>query len=291
MKINIKWVLSILCFVLVLKSGNAQTLNSIEWDRVTGYCESSGRQIKCSAKGWNSGSVSKDVLPLSEDGEIEIVVQEVSSYKMVGLGRNSTTNHYRDIEYALYQAQRRLYIYESGTKRLVGPGLVIGDLIEIHKINNRIHYFHNEKLIYVSGRNVTIDLFVSGSSHTVGSILPDVKASFANERIQPTVSINMVTTKKNTRVIEIGDQLGFYYQERYHQSEGSQLSFSIYNISDGKRKLVPKRDFPVERGLNTYQCGLTELISQGDLKVNDHYRIEIYGNKGEYRYFDFVYKN
>lgn len=179
MRSNVKWIFSILCLLFCMSDVLAQRLIPVEWERITGYCESGGQQTKCSVQGWNAGSVSKDALKASEDGEIEIVVKEIASYKMMGLGINSTTNHFRDIDYALYQTKNRLYIYESGVNRLRGPYLAVGDVIEIRKINNTIQYYHNNKLVYTSGRIASMDLYVSGSSYSVGSILQDVISSFA----------------------------------------------------------------------------------------------------------------
>lgn len=155
-------------------------LKPVVYDYIDGFC---GGETKCASSTWgNAGFVSKNVLKQSDDGEIKWVVRELNANKMLGLGSYTTSKHYGDFEYAVYQATgSRFRIYESGRLKVTGSNVSLGDVVKIKKIANRISYYLNDRLIYTSPVLVTKDLHILGSIYSTNALIQNVEASFTED--------------------------------------------------------------------------------------------------------------
>lgn len=268
---------------------SAVILKDATWSTEIGFCPSGSERVKCVSNSWNNaGYVSSNMLKNGEDGEVEAIVKDLHIYQIFGLSPKSSFSNNTEIVYGIKFQKDRLIVVEHGGPKAYGVSMKVGDKLSIKKEGGIIKYLHNDVLVHTSEIPVTTNLFIATTAYSTGTKQMDVRASFDPAPV--VISPNMVTAKKNSRIVEIGNELSFYYKERYNLSSGSELSFKVYNMTQGKRELTALRTFSVEMGVNEYRCGTSELIASGDLVENNHYRIEIYGNKGEYRYLDFIYK-
>lgn len=170
-------------------------LNLIDIDFIRGYCDNAGVLEKCEANGWgNAGFVSKNILKLSEDGKMSFIVAQTDKRQMIGLG-SSIPDDYSELNYALYiYTDQRLRVYENGTRKVLGSSLSVGDKLSIEKIGDCIKYYHNNALIYTSSILVNQDFNLVGSTHDIGTVMPEIYASFKEDhQLYTTATVSKIT--------------------------------------------------------------------------------------------------
>lgn len=265
-------------------------LPNAEWASITGYCENSGVWTRCISQGWGkAGFISKNKLEDGQEGELYYNITELGVNKMVGLSDKNQTNHYSELKFGLYQAGGNFHVFESGSSKAYVRNIKVGDKLGIKVESGKVKYYYNNTLVYMSSSAITSDLFITGVSYQNGVLLDDIKTNLILPD-EPVV-YNTATAYKNLRVIEIKNTIEFAYLERYSKNSGEKLDYKILDLTLNSKELVQIKDFDVQRGMNYYQCDLSQLIQSSELVSNHRYRIEIFEDSKKPRYFDFVYKN
>lgn len=245
-------------------------LYPVKYDYIDGFCDNNGVLKKCAPSGWwNAGFVSKNVLKQSEDGRIRWTIQEIDKSKMLGLGGYTTSKRYQDMDYAIFHAQYKTYIFESGNLKATGPVITVGDEIEIQKKSNQIKYYINDRLIYTSSTTVTDNLHILSDVSTNDARIQNVEASFTEDyQLYTTASVSKVTDQ-----IKWNDLKHYEYSSTYNSMvsthrTSSALSENYYQADLGHSAVsiepdlstffTPKhinRDFSVIVGVKQFEPG------------------------------------
>lgn len=258
-------------------------LYPVVMDYIDGYC---GGVTKCAPKGWgNAGFVSKNVLKQSDEGSIRWSVQELDKYKMLGFGGHTTSKRYEDIQYAFYQSQDQIAIYESGHFKVSKPNfnLKIGDILYIKKESGQIRYFVNDELIYTSQVPISQDLYILGVAHTLGALIQNVEASFddGNSSVPVTDSdfwetITGFCDQESTLVkcVSEGWDNGTYISKaKLMSTEDGDMSFNIVQIDKlqmiglGGRSSAPSHYSDIEFALYIYSDKKVRVFENGTRKM------------------------
>ncbi len=155
---------------------------SVEWGDTVGVTLQNNRLVKSSDKGWfSSGAFSQNILPLDQDGCIEIVIQSdnYGKSRVIGLSDKNTNAHYKSIDYGIrLNSKNKIEILENGQRK--GKQFVYSpnDTIRIEKIDQQIYYRHRGRVLHQSENSVTSPLHVDVSLFTKGVGIGDVNCSF-----------------------------------------------------------------------------------------------------------------
>ena len=143
----------IYCFI-GCKTENIPELKNVVWENIEGISKNtdSNTLIKTSSTGWgNAGASSIDILPKNLDGWVETIIDDINSYRMIGLSEKKKDNDYKSTEYGFYLRQdKKIAIYEKGKHIANVSTYALGDKLKIERKNNVIYYFKNNKIIYTS---------------------------------------------------------------------------------------------------------------------------------------------
>jgi alpha-tubulin suppressor-like RCC1 family protein len=125
---------------------------------------------------WDAGAVSTKAI-VSVDGYVEVLASETNTNRMFGLSHGDTNQAYADIDYALYMAGNRLYVYEAGVQRGAFGTFAAGDLLRVAIEGGILKYRRNGQLLCTSGVAPSFPLLVDTSLYSIGATLQDVVIS------------------------------------------------------------------------------------------------------------------
>jgi alpha-tubulin suppressor-like RCC1 family protein len=125
---------------------------------------------------WDAGAVSTRGI-VSGSGYVEIVASETSTNRMFGLSRGQTDQAYADIDFALYLAANRLYVYEAGVQRGSFGTFVPGDRLRVAVEGGVVKYLKGSQVLYTSAVAPTFPLLVDTSLYSLGATLQDAVIS------------------------------------------------------------------------------------------------------------------
>jgi len=264
--------------------------NKATWQHTTGYCNDGKELRKCKSRSWgNAGYSSNEMLLAGEDGGLEYVISELDKHKMLGFSVKGSPIHYNQLKFAIYQNASVFTIYESGRWILNGSKLSLGDVISIKKLDNQIHYYHNNKRIHVSRNKLNYDVVISGVGYETGSILDEV---FTDIKInESNIRCFVATTKRNSNQFQVGEKLCFSFTEKYTTNTGAKLNYKIFDLTNNGDEVTAPFELSVKRGFNQYTENLSDLIKESLLITGHLYRIKITGEKEKVRFIEFTYNN
>jgi hypothetical protein len=150
----------------------------ITWQNLVGVSAAGNDLTKTATTSlWNAGASSVEALDGA--GYIEFTTGESTTAKMVGLGNGDDSQHYADIEYAVWlKANGYFGVYESGVLRDGTLGTyAAGDVFRVSVTDSgRVFYSVNDgPPFYTSTAPATFPLRVDTSLYTPGATVQDVR--------------------------------------------------------------------------------------------------------------------
>ncbi len=129
---------------------------------------------------WNSATIkSKNTLERLVSGSLTFNTKQVEGNIMLGLCQPYKSIDYGRIDYSFHlRSNGKLYVYENGKSQGEFGEYSIQDTFRIDKINNRIVYIVNDKIIFESPKEVTSDLLIAASFYNPSIKISDVRSSF-----------------------------------------------------------------------------------------------------------------
>ena len=145
---------------------------AVVWTAVVGATASGGTLSKTAATGWgNSGAISTQQIS-SGNGYVEVTATDIVTQRsMFGLSRGNSNAGYQDIDFAIYQRDGYLHVYESGTYLLAGPAYAVGDKLRVSVTNGVVSYSRNGVAFYTSKKVPAYPLLLDAAIYTQGSSL------------------------------------------------------------------------------------------------------------------------
>jgi len=126
--------------------------------------------------GWGAGSVHSNDLGIApnEDFTLSLEVELFSQrYIMIGLNAsgNNSTNHYSDIDYALYFYANSVIIYENNSSKGTQSSVTAdSDVFSIERVGTTITYSKNGTVFYTSlTASSATDYYIDSSMHDNGN--------------------------------------------------------------------------------------------------------------------------
>lgn len=148
------------------------TVPVLGWYNAVNNVSAAGNSISFTGAptGWNSQINSPYMnalgVGLSYRVSWTVATNPAINYSMVGLGRTESSSSYQDIDYALYNARGRLYIYESGTYVGVYGNLAVGSVLAIEVVGTELRYLHNNAVIHTVTIGLTSGLYLDTSFYS-----------------------------------------------------------------------------------------------------------------------------
>ena len=153
---------------------------SFEWENAVGVAVDGRDLTKTIAGVWNGGASS--VQTLEADGFLEFTTAENTTGKMIGLSSDDSSQHYSDIDFALYlKANGSVAVYEGGLLRAASIGsYVAGDRFRIAVLGGVVTYSQNGSVpLYTSTSTPSFPLRADTSFLTPGGTVRDVRLTSA----------------------------------------------------------------------------------------------------------------
>ena len=153
----------------------------IVWIDGVGVNISGSNITKTAGAAWgNAGAASEQVLPANTDGWIEMIAQEINTYRMFGLSATNTNNSYTSINYALFPAiNGALRVYENGSNKGTFGTYSIGDKLRVERTGTTISYKKNGTVFYTSTASSSGQLIADVALYTNGATISNAVASFS----------------------------------------------------------------------------------------------------------------
>jgi hypothetical protein len=157
-------------------------LSPVTWTNVMNVVATGNDLEKNTIAGWNSGAVSVETITSS--GYVEFTTDDNTSYKAAGLSNGDTSQHYNDIDFAVYlMSNGNVRVYESGALRGTFGAYAMGDIFRVEVTGGTVRYSRNGTVFYTSLVAPTFPLLVDTSLYNNGSSILDVNiesATFQN---------------------------------------------------------------------------------------------------------------
>jgi hypothetical protein len=157
-------------------------LSPVTWTNVVNVLATGNNLEKNTIAGWTSGAVSVETITSS--GYVEFTSAENTCYKAAGLSNGDTTQHYNDIDYAVYlMSNGNIRVYESGALRGNFGPYAAGDVFRVEVSAGTVRYSRNGTVFYTSLVAPTFPLAVDTSLYNNGATIENVvleNATFQN---------------------------------------------------------------------------------------------------------------
>ena len=147
--------------------------------------------IKTRSSGnWDGGAASFN--KVGNNGFMEFIATETNSPRMVGLSNTNVNSNWNTINYAFYLVSNgSLEIREAGSGNLIGAQTyATGDILRISVENNRVRYYKNGLLLYISNQLPVLPLLVDVSIYSINGTISDVVVSNNSNGIFTAAIIN-----------------------------------------------------------------------------------------------------
>ncbi|MCA1632975.1 MAG: fibronectin type III domain-containing protein [Acidobacteria bacterium] len=182
---------------------DAPPAENVIWSSVVGVqpTGNSLRKVSGTSSWYDAGAVSTRTIA-SGTGYVEFTPGNAVTWRMVGLGNGNSSQHFGDIEYALFLGGGSdLHIYEAGQYRGQFGAYAANDLLKVAVENGQVRYYRNDVLLYLSAVAPSYPLLVDTSLNTVNSEVNNVKiaaASFGG--VAPPQGVFWTAVSPNIRV-------------------------------------------------------------------------------------------
>jgi hypothetical protein len=152
-------------------------VEAVTWISAIGVSISGNSLTKTASTLWyNAGAVSKKWLA-SGNGHVEVTASETTTKRMFGLGNGDSSQHYGDIEFALYLAGGAVKVYERGAYRGTFGMFVPGDKLRVAVESGVVKYRRNGNVLYTSAVTPTYPLLVDTALYSKGATLKSAVVS------------------------------------------------------------------------------------------------------------------
>jgi hypothetical protein len=157
--------------------GGGMPVEDAIWTQIVG-CTAAGNDLtKTAASGWaNAGACSTRAIA-SGDGYVQWKAPDPTSVRyMLGLSHGDTSQHFNDIDFALYHhTDGTLTVYENGVPPAGTVGTyVYGDTMQVWVISGVVYYYKNGVQLYQSLKVPTLALLIDSAIYTQGAVIEDV---------------------------------------------------------------------------------------------------------------------
>ncbi len=150
---------------------------SITWKNVTNIYYTSENVVEKIQGGnnWYHGATSS-LNTLTNGSSLEFKATETNKGRIIGLAVDNNVNHYNSIDFSLFLRENgRLYIYENGQNKKDCGNYFTNDEFKIAVIKEKVHYFHNGNLLYISTKTPASSLVVDLSFNHVNGTIKDIE--------------------------------------------------------------------------------------------------------------------
>ncbi len=164
-----------------LKSKETHVEADVFWTNKVGVKEFGTTIVnKNTVDGWNtSGAVSRQQLAARQDGWFEMTTSSRSTYQISGLSDVDTDQGYASIDFAFYQTNGYLFIFENGIQRANLGSFVPGEVLRIERKDTTIMYRRNGNWVYTSPTSSKSMLMVDAAIYSGGASLAGIRSSFS----------------------------------------------------------------------------------------------------------------
>ena len=147
---------------------------TVGWTNTVGVNATAGSLTKTAPSNWDAGAVSTQSI-ISGDGYVQFTVGETNKDRMIGLGTGDLSQHFSDIEYAIYlPSNAPAEVYESGISKGSFGAYAGGDVFRVEVDRGAIKYRKNGALLYTSAIAPRYPLLVDTSLFTTGATVQSV---------------------------------------------------------------------------------------------------------------------
>jgi PKD repeat protein len=141
------------------------------WTEAVGVSASGSSLTKTGAGGYDAGAISTKALA-SGDGFLEFTASETTTYRIAGLSRGNTNQHYSDVDFGILLVPPSwIYIYEGGVSRGALATYASGDRLRVAVEGGVVRYRRNGNLIYTSTVPPAYPLLVDTSLYDTGATI------------------------------------------------------------------------------------------------------------------------
>jgi hypothetical protein len=264
----------------------------IIWKKVVDIEQLDYNTIKLNGNGqWsNSGFMSKNTISENETGELSVIVNQLTSQRMIGFANKNLDNNYVNLDYGFYINMDDIMIYESGSNiGIFSANVSEGTRLRIEKqCDNKVHYYVNDQLVHTSNTVVSKAMYLSGMAITNNSLMEQVRINFEALEDKNDVPYIVFGRNKGQVAMEVGDKFAAIYNYKFYTEDLDDLAYDFYDLNVGKR-IIPNNNLTVKRGRNNYVILLTEHIPSSDLIDNHIYLMRITEPYGKKQYVKFKY--
>ena len=155
------------------------TTEPVRWaSRVRTYAWGSGNSLHKESGGydWNAGAISTRSI-VSGNGYMEFTAQLQDKEVMAGLSNGNSGESYTDIDFAIYEQNGTMKVYQNNNF-LAGPfPIASGDKLRVEIQGNTVYYKKNGVVMHWTTPTITYPLLVDTSIRVVGNDIVDVVIS------------------------------------------------------------------------------------------------------------------
>lgn len=148
---------------------------AVVWTNTVNVTVTGNRLQKTGGAGstWDAGAASSKAIQ-SGDGSAQVTVDNLSTYRMIGLSNGDSNVTFGDIDYAAYLAGSELKVYERGLYKGTFGTMALGDIVKVAVESNVVKYYRNGILAYTSAAAPTYPLLVDTAINSMLGTLSNV---------------------------------------------------------------------------------------------------------------------
>ncbi|WP_437968808.1 peptidoglycan DD-metalloendopeptidase family protein [Sorangium sp. So ce260] len=149
------------------------------WKNVR-YAPASGSTLtRAAGWGWHAGASSVHEIDAG-DGFVEFSTNETNRYKMAGLGHADDSQHYGDIDHAIYlHGDGAIEVVEHGYGHGFFGTYQAGDVFRVEVLGGQVRYLKNGTVLYTSATAPTYPLALDTSLYDEGATITNATISGA----------------------------------------------------------------------------------------------------------------
>jgi len=207
---------------------------------------------------WDAGALSQNSIAAGQDGWMEFRVNEVSSYKMLGLSPYNNNPSYESINYAIYAvASGEVIVYESGTMIGVFGTYVATDIFRVERIGGVVYYKRNGQVFYTSAVTSNDTLYADASIYSTMTSLVDVHLSSGGDKQLAAYEYNALGQAVDKKLHNTGGSNFLQSVDYRYDIKGQLLSINNAQLAnDGTTNDEANDYFGIELMYNTADVAL-----------------------------------
>ncbi|HYC85213.1 MAG TPA: HNH endonuclease [Chryseosolibacter sp.] len=138
------------------------------------------QKLTALSAGWNTGASSLQVLPASQGGWIETVLENVTDLKMFGFS-DTDASAGLTIDYAAYMYNNQLFAHSNSSNLGFLCELRKGDVVRLERVAGKVSIIVNRANLYTFATTSTTTLIADCTFDTSGGTLARTTASFGTD--------------------------------------------------------------------------------------------------------------